>query len=232
MTLTLIIVLALMVVLALAVGVLAIVNRRMRRKHKREREELERQYLVVDELLETEAWKLDELWTSSQRLENELEALVRMLDEQDSRSESHWGLGKNYGNFMGEAAEEIAKKIAEIDTDRNACASCAKATSENEEDEKEKRKRRTKYYTIAEDDLEERLLNEGESNFCLVEKQPTTDIYELRKLREMLAHFKQLNEEGIELSYNALRELKRIRREIDRISKRTEKAREDRKKEK
>lgn len=232
MTLTLIIVLALMVVLALAVGVLAIVNRRMRRKHKREREELERQYLVVDGLLSIEEWKLDELWTNSQRLENELEALVRMLDEQNVRSESRLGLGKNYGNFMGEAAEELAKKIAEIDADRNTCESCTKATSENEEDEKKKRKRRTKYYTIAEDDLEERLLNEGESNFCLVEKQPTTDIYELRKLRDMLKHLKQLNEEHREVSYNALRELKRIRREIDRISKRTEKAREDRKKEK
>ncbi|WP_288180126.1 hypothetical protein, partial [Bacteroides sp. CAG:633] len=98
MTLTLIIVLALVVVLALAVGVLAIVNRRMRRKHKQEREELERQYRAVDELLNTEAWKLDELWTNSQRLENELEALVRMLDEQNVRSESRLGLGKNYGN--------------------------------------------------------------------------------------------------------------------------------------
>lgn len=96
MTLTLIIVLALMVVLALAVGVLAIVNRRMRRKHKQEREELERQYRAVDELLNTEAWKLDELWTNSQRLENELEVFVRMLDEQDSRSIYSYGIGGNY----------------------------------------------------------------------------------------------------------------------------------------
>lgn len=205
MTLTLIIVLALMVMLALAVGVLAIVNRRMRRKHKREREELESQCLIVDELLETEAWKLDELWTSSQRLENELEALVRMLDEQDSRSIYNYGIGGN----------------------------CYKVDEEYEEQRRKSEiKELAKRYGITEEEAKVRLRQAEEASFCFRKKMPTTDIYELRKLREMLAHFKQLNEEGIELSYNALRELKRIRREIDRISKRTEKAREDRKKEK
>lgn len=205
MTLTLIIVLALVVVLALAVGVLAIVNRRMRRKHKQEREELERQYRAVDELLNTEAWKLDELWTNSQRLENELEALVRMLDEQDSRSIYSYGIGGNYCK-VDEEYEEQRKKL----------------------DIKELAKR----YGITEEEAKERLLREEENDLWLAKKQTTTDIYELRELRAMLARLKEINEEHREVSYNALRELKRIRREIDRISKRTEKAREDRKKEK
>lgn len=205
MTLTLIIVLALMVVLALAIGVLAIVNYRMRRKHKQEREELERQYRAVDELLNTEAWKLDELWTNSQRLENELEVFVRMLDGQDSRSIYSYGIGGNYYK-IDEKYEEQRRKL-EI-------------------------KELAKRYGITEEEAKERLLSESEPCYGIERKQPTTDIYELRKLRDMLKHLKQLNEEHREVSYNALRELKRIRREIDRISKRTEKAREDRKKEK
>lgn len=205
MTLTLIIVLALVVVLALAVGVLAIVNRRMRRKHKQEREELERQYRAVDELLNTEAWKLNELWTSSQRLENELEALVRMLDEQDSRSIYNYGIGGN----------------------------CYKVDEEYEEQRRKSEiKELAKRYGITEEEAKVRLLREEENDLWLAKKQTTTDIYELRELRAMLARLKEINEEHREVSYNALRELKRIRREIDRISKRTEKAREDRKKEK
>lgn len=205
MTLTLIIVLALMVVLALAVGVLAIVNCRMRRKHKREREELESQYLVVDRLLSIEEWKLDELWTNSQRLEYELEALVRMLDGQDSRSEYKYGIGGNYCK-VDEKYEEQRRKL-EI-------------------------KELAKRYGITEEEAKERLWQAEEPSFCIMKKQPTTDIYELRELRAMLARLKEINEEHREVSYNALRELKRIRREIDRIGKRTEKAREDRKKEK
>ncbi len=205
MTLTLIIVLALMVVLALAVGVLAIVNCRMRRKHKREREELESQYLVVDRLLSIEEWKLDELWTNSQRLEYELEALVRMLDGQDSRSIYSYGIGGNYCK-VDEKYEEQRRKL-EI-------------------------KELAKRYGITEEEAKERLRQAEEPSFCIMKKQPTTDIYELRELRAMLARLKEINEEHREVSYNALRELKRIRREIDRISKRTEKAREDRKKEK
>lgn len=205
MTLTLIIVLALMVVLALAVGVLAIVNCRMRRKHKQEREELESQYLVVDRLLSIEEWKLDELWTNSQRLEYELEALVRMLDGQDSRSEYKYGIGGNYCK-VDEKYEEQRRKL-EI-------------------------KELAKRYGITEEEAKERLWQAEEPSFCIMKKQPTTDIYELRELRAMLARLKEINEEHREVSYNALRELKRIRREIDRISKRTEKAREDRKKEK
>lgn len=204
MTLTLIIVLALVVVLALAVGVLAIVNRRMRRKHKREREELERQYRAVDELLNTEAWKLDELWTNSQRLEDELEGMARMLGEPDDRIYSY-GIGGNYYK-IDEKYEEQRRKL-EI-------------------------KELAKRYGITEEEAKERLLREEENDLWLAKKQTTTDIYELRELRAMLARLKEINEEHREVSYNALRELKRIRREIDRISKRTEKAREDRKKEK
>lgn len=204
MTLTLIIVLALMVVLALAVGVLAIVNCRMRRKHKQEREELERQYRAVDELLDAEAWKLGELWTDSKRLEDELEGMARMLGEPDDRIYSY-GIGGNYYK-IDEKYEEQRRKL-EI-------------------------KELAKRYGITEEEAKERLLSESEPCYGIERKQPTTDIYELRKLRDMLKHLKQLNEEHREVSYNALRELKRIRREIDRISKRTEKAREDRKKEK
>lgn len=204
MTLTLIIVPALMVVLALAVGVLAIVNCRMRRKHKQEREELERQYRAVDELLDAEAWKLGELWTDSKRLEDELEGMARMLGEPDDRIYSY-GIGGNYYK-IDEKYEEQRRKL-EI-------------------------KELAKRYGITEEEAKERLLSESEPCYGIERKQPTTDIYELRKLRDMLKHLKQLNEEHREVSYNALRELKRIRREIDRISKRTEKAREDRKKEK
>lgn len=204
MTLTLIIVPALMVVLALAVGVLAIVNCRMRRKHKQEREELERQYRAVDELLDAEAWKLGELWTDSKRLEDELEGMARMLGEPDDRIYSY-GIGGNYYK-IDEKYEEQRRKL-EI-------------------------KELAKRYGITEEEAKERLLSESEPCYGIERKQPTTDIYELRKLRDMLKHLKQLSEEHREVSYNALRELKRIRREIDRISKRTEKAREDRKKEK
>ena len=41
-------------------------------------------------------------------------------------------------------------------------------------------------------------------------QQPNSDIYELRELRAMLARLKEINEEHREVSYNALRELKRI----------------------
>lgn len=84
-------------------------------------------------------------------------------------------------------------------------------------------------YGITEEEAKKRLLGESELYYGIERRKPTTDIYELRA---MLARLKEINEEHREVSYNALRELKRIRREIERISKRTEKAREDRKKEK
>ena len=87
-------------------------------------------------------------------------------------------------------------------------------------------------YGITEEEAKKRLLGEAELYYGIERRQPTTDIYELRELRAMLTRLKEINEEHNEVSYNALRELKRIRREIERISKRTEKAREDRKKEK
>lgn len=78
---TLIIVLALNVVLVPAVCMLIIANCRLRRKHKQESEELERQYQALDELMDTEAWKQNELRNWNTNWKNLCGCLTSMMVE-------------------------------------------------------------------------------------------------------------------------------------------------------